>query len=132
MTDVSNRPRPWWENGTVSASLLTLVVLAVSLASDKWVPNSQLTLPLLISTAVSAVVAAAGIPRLKSLKMGQVIGQSDRTGSRPASEPYGPENLLATVLHTVFDANRIRITPELLPPELSRTILEGKPIKELF
>ena len=73
MTDVSNRPRTWWENGTVSASLLTVVVLAGSLASDKWVPISQLTLPLLISTAVAALVAAAGIPRLKALKMGQVI-----------------------------------------------------------
>ena len=73
MTDVSNRPRTWWENGSVSASLLTVVVLAGSLASDKWVPNSQLTLPLLISTAVAALVAAAGIPRLKALKMGQVI-----------------------------------------------------------
>ena len=73
MTDVSNRPRTWWENGTVSASLLTVVVLAGSLASDKWVPNSQLTLPLLISTSVAALVAAAGIPRLKALKMGQVI-----------------------------------------------------------
>ena len=73
MTDVSNRPRTWWENGTVSASLLAVAVLAGSLASDKWVPNSQLTLPLLISTAVAALVAAAGIPRLKALKMGQVI-----------------------------------------------------------
>lgn len=73
MTDVSNRPRTWWENGSVSASLLTLVVLAGSLASDKWVPNSQLTLPLLISTSVAALVAAAVIPRLKALKMGQVI-----------------------------------------------------------
>ncbi|RZO05766.1 MAG: phospho-N-acetylmuramoyl-pentapeptide-transferase, partial [Synechococcus sp. MED-G133] len=73
MTDVSNRPRPWWENGTVSASLLTLVVLASSLASDKWLPNSQLTLPLLISTSVAAFVAALGIPRLKALRMGQVI-----------------------------------------------------------
>ena len=73
MTDVSNRPRTWWENGSVSASLLTVVVLAGSLASDKWVPNSQLTLPLLISTSVAALVAAAGIPRLKALKMGQVI-----------------------------------------------------------
>ena len=73
MTDVSNRPRTWWENGSVSASLLTVVVLAGSLASDKWVPNSQLTLTLLISTSVAALVAAAGIPRLKALKMGQVI-----------------------------------------------------------
>ena len=60
-------------NGTVSASLLTLVVLASSLASDKWLPNSQLTLPLLISTSVAAFVAALGIPQLKALRMGQVI-----------------------------------------------------------
>ncbi|MFT5499553.1 MAG: hypothetical protein ACI9TH_004969, partial [Kiritimatiellia bacterium] len=66
------------------------------------------------------------------LNMGQVIGQSDRTGSRPATEPYGPENLLATVLHTMFDATQLRVSPDLLPPEVSKTILEGQPIKELF
>jgi len=66
------------------------------------------------------------------LKMGQAIGQSDRTGSRPASQPYGPENLLATVLHTMFDAGKVRIAPELLPPEVSKAVLDGQPIKELF
>ena len=66
------------------------------------------------------------------LKMGQVIGRSDLTGARPASEPYGPANLLATVLHTLFDASELRASPELLPPELSKILLEGKPIKELF
>jgi hypothetical protein len=66
------------------------------------------------------------------LKMGQAIGRSDRTGSRPASEPYGPENLLATVLHTMFDAGKLRVSPDLLPPEVSKVILDGKPIKELF
>jgi uncharacterized protein (DUF1501 family) len=66
------------------------------------------------------------------LKMGQAIGRSDRTGSRPASQPYGPENLLATVLHTMFDAGKLRISPELLPPEVTKTILDGQPIKELF
>lgn len=66
------------------------------------------------------------------LKMGQVIGQSDRTGSRPITEPYGPENLLATVLHTMFDASELRVSPDLLPPELSKAILNGKPIRELF
>jgi hypothetical protein len=66
------------------------------------------------------------------LKMGQAIGRSDRIGSRPASDPYGPENLLATVLHTMFDAAELRVSPELLPPEVSKVILDGQPIKELF
>ena len=75
MTDASNRPRHWWEHGTTSAAVLMLAILAISLVFDKWVPNSQLSLPLLISTAVATLVAAAGIPRLRSLKMGQVIRQ---------------------------------------------------------
>ncbi len=66
------------------------------------------------------------------LKMGQVIGQSDRMGNRPITEPYGPESLLATVLHTMFDASELRISPDLLPPEVSKAILDGQPIKELF
>jgi len=75
VTDASNRPRRWWEHGTTSAAVLMLAILAISLVFDKWVPNSQLSLPLLISTAVATLVAAAGIPRLRSLKMGQVIRQ---------------------------------------------------------
>jgi hypothetical protein len=66
------------------------------------------------------------------LKLGQAVGQSDRTGSRPASQPYGPENLLATVLHTMFDAGKVRISPELLPPEVSKALLDDQPITELF
>ena len=66
------------------------------------------------------------------LKMGQAIGRSDRIGSRPASDPYGPENLLTTVLHTMFDAAELRVSPELLPPEVSKVILDGQPISELF
>src|SRR5262249_1840256 len=46
------------------------------------------------------------------LKMGQVIGQSDKTGSTPATRPYKPDNLLATVLQAVFDAGELRIRPE--------------------
>lgn len=66
------------------------------------------------------------------LKMGQVIGQSDRTGSRPATRPYAPGDLLATILHTLFDAGEIRIQPDLVPTEVANTILNSQPIKELF
>lgn len=66
------------------------------------------------------------------LKMGQVVGRSDRTGGRPAGEGYGPENLLATVLHTVFDATTARLGPELLSPEVAGALLNNEPIKELF
>ena len=71
VTDRSNRC--WWENGWLSAALLTLIVIVASFAADKWIPNSQLSLPLLIATGLSAAVAALGIPWLRSLKMGQVI-----------------------------------------------------------
>jgi hypothetical protein len=66
------------------------------------------------------------------LNMGQAIGKSDKTGSRPASDPYGPENLLSTVMHTMFDANKLRVSPELLPPDITKLILGTEPIKELF
>ncbi len=66
------------------------------------------------------------------LKMGQVIGRTDRTGGRPVDEGYGPENLLATVLHTVFDAPTARLAPELLSPEVAGALLNNEPIKELF
>jgi hypothetical protein len=55
------------------------------------------------------------------LKMGQVIGQSDRTASRPATEPYGPEQLMATVLHSLFDIGQLRINRNV--PENLRTVL---------
>jgi uncharacterized protein (DUF1501 family) len=64
------------------------------------------------------------------LKMGQVIGASDRNGLRPASEPYDPRHLLATVLHTLFDVGEARIT-DRIPRQLAQLITDGKPIKEL-
>ena len=63
----------WWQQGSVTAALLSLAVLAASLASDKWVANSQLTLPLLIAFVSALLVATLGIPRLRALKMGQII-----------------------------------------------------------
>lgn len=63
----------WWERGGVSATALALIIMALSMASDRWIPNSLLSLPLIISTILSAVVTSLGIPRLRALKLGQVI-----------------------------------------------------------
>ena len=80
MSDTSQRPLLWWENGTVSAIVLMLAVLGSCLISDKWVPNSQLTLPLLASTITAALTSAIGIPWLRKLKMGQVIRTEGPSG----------------------------------------------------
>ena len=80
MSDTSQRPLPWWENGTVSAIVLMLAVLGSCLISDKWVPNSQLTLPLLASIITAALISAIGIPWLRTLKMGQVIRTEGPSG----------------------------------------------------
>lgn len=66
------------------------------------------------------------------LKMGQVIGRSDRTASRSVTDPYAPSHLLATILHTVFDAAQARIQPELLPAEIMKLVVDGQPIAGLM
>jgi hypothetical protein len=65
------------------------------------------------------------------LKMGQVIGQSDRQASEPAASPYGPENLLATILHALFDIGTLRLDTRL-PQEITRLADEHPPIEPLF
>ena len=69
----TSKTSSWWNNGIFSSTLLIVLVVGTSFASDKWIPNSQLSLPLLIATGVAAVVTAVGIPGLRALKMGQVI-----------------------------------------------------------
>jgi hypothetical protein len=66
------------------------------------------------------------------LKMGQVIGRSDRTASQAVTERFTPANLLATILHTLFDAGQARIVPEALPAEIGKLLVDGKPITGLF
>ena len=60
-------------DGRLPAALLALVVLGTCLATDWSLSTASLTLPLLVSSAVSAAVAAWGVPRLRRLKLGQVI-----------------------------------------------------------
>ena len=60
-------------DGRLPAALLALIVLGACLAADWRVSNSMLSLPLLVAFAVSTGVAAWGVPRLRRLKLGQVI-----------------------------------------------------------
>lgn len=64
------------------------------------------------------------------LKMGQVIGQSDRTAAQPATERYTPKNLLATVMHTLLDLGEVRIRPGL--GKVATALTEVEPIPALM
>jgi uncharacterized protein (DUF1501 family) len=46
--------------------------------------------------AVSSIALAGG-----GLRMGQVIGQSDKKGAKPATTPITPQDLMATVFHAL-------------------------------
>lgn len=65
------------------------------------------------------------------LKMGQVIGQSDRYAGEPASRPYRIPHLVATIMNTLFDTGQVRVT-DGLPRDLISTISDGEPIAELI
>jgi len=64
------------------------------------------------------------------LKTGQVIGKSARNNDVPASDPISTPNLLATVMHYLFDAVALRITRGL--PTIVANAASAKPIQALF
>ncbi len=65
------------------------------------------------------------------LKMGQVIGQSDATAAYPLSEPIRINNLVATILHALFDVGQLRLK-QGLPREILQLIDAAPPIRELL
>ncbi|MFP6576666.1 MAG: DUF1501 domain-containing protein, partial [Pirellulaceae bacterium] len=65
------------------------------------------------------------------LKMGQVIGQSDRTASRPATDPIGVPELMSTVMHTLFNIGELRVT-QGIPNDIAQAITAGQPIPQLI
>jgi hypothetical protein len=64
------------------------------------------------------------------LKMGQIVGASDRQAAEPATRPYDPKHLMSTVMHTLFDIGKLRIT-DGIPKEVIDAITAGEPIEEL-
>jgi hypothetical protein len=65
------------------------------------------------------------------LNMGQVIGRSDRNGGEPASTPIRIQNLIATILHTLFDVGELRLVPGL-SREIAQTMTGWEPIPGLL
>ena len=65
------------------------------------------------------------------LRVGQTVGRSTARAEEPQSEPVGVENLLATVLHTLFDVPRLRLVANL-PGDLAALIDRAQPIRQLF
>jgi hypothetical protein len=64
------------------------------------------------------------------LKMGQVIGRSTRNVGEPASEPVRIPNLIATIMHTLFDVGELRVTRGV-PNEVLRAATAAEPIPGL-
>lgn len=60
------------------------------------------------------------------LKMGQVVGQSDRQASNPVGEAFAPKHLVGTVMHTLFDMPQLRLDPAV-PGDVAR-YLEQSPL----
>lgn len=58
---------------------------------------------------------------------GQVIGQSNRDGGEPATEPVRMQNLIATIMHTLLRVSDVRLMPNV-PSDVLRIITEHNPI----
>jgi hypothetical protein len=65
------------------------------------------------------------------LRMGQVIGRSDRNAGEPATNPVRIQNLIATILQTLFDVGELRLVPGL-QREIAQTMTGWEPIPGLF
>ena len=65
------------------------------------------------------------------LKMGQVVGRSDRIAGEPASDPISSHHVLATIMHTLFDIGELRLLTGI-PKDVERVITAPQPIQQLF
>ena len=71
---------PWPSNSRQAATVLGFLLLAACLLSDGLVANSMLTLPLVVAGVISWGVTGWGVPRLRALKLGQVIREEGPKG----------------------------------------------------
>ena len=62
--------------------------------------------------------------------MNQVVGRSDRIGGEPMSTPVSSSNVLATVMHSLFDPDQLRVQPGIRS-DVQQILTGGEPIHEL-
>ena len=65
------------------------------------------------------------------LKMGQVVGASNKTVSEPAHDQVTSNQLLGTVMHTLIDIPNLRLRTDL-PGDIQRVITSSRPIPQLI
>ena len=65
------------------------------------------------------------------LRMGQVIGRSNKKADEPLSDPVTLDQLFGTVMHTLFDVQLLQRQANL-SPELHSLMERGRAIKELI
>ena len=61
------------------------------------------------------------------LPMGKVIGQSTRDAGEPLTDKVTSKNLIATIMHTLFDSGELRVS-QGVPLDISRVIFGADPI----
>jgi Protein of unknown function (DUF1501) len=64
------------------------------------------------------------------LRTGQVIGRSNSNGGEPATTPVRIQNLVATILHALFNVGELRLVPGL-PREIAQVMTGWEPIPGL-
>jgi Protein of unknown function (DUF1501) len=64
------------------------------------------------------------------LRTGQVIGRSNSNGGEPATTPVRIQNLVATILHSLFNVGELRLVPGL-PREIAQVMTGWEPIPGL-
>jgi hypothetical protein len=65
------------------------------------------------------------------LRMGQVVGRSNSNGGEPATTPVRIQNLVSTILHTLFHVGEVRLIPGL-PRDIAQTMTGWEPIAGLM
>ena len=64
------------------------------------------------------------------LKMGQVVGKSDKNVGQPAEDPVSPNMLLGTVMNVLFDPGQVRLLSGI-PEDVKKAVVDSKPIPQL-